>query len=61
MYGIDDHFFNTYGYVVYKGRRFIESDRTNYRKVVMLDTAAAEILCTCLRMAALEKLGVETA
>ncbi len=44
VYGIDDHFLNTYGYVVYKGRHFIESDRTNYRKVVMLDTAAAEIL-----------------
>ena len=44
VYGIDDHFLRTYGYEVYKGRSFIESDRTAYRKVCMLDEAAADIL-----------------
>lgn len=44
VYGIDDHFLDTYGYVTYKGRSFIESDRTNYRKVCMIDEAASNIL-----------------
>ncbi len=44
VYGIDDHFLNTYGYYVYDGRKFIDSDREEYRKVALLDSTAAEIL-----------------
>ena len=46
VYGVDDHFLSTYGYHVIKGRDFTANDRVLYRKVVMLDEAAAEVLFT---------------
>ncbi|MBQ9633151.1 MAG: ABC transporter permease [Lachnospiraceae bacterium] len=44
VFGVDDHFLNTYGYYIYRGRHFIKEDRKQYRKVVLLDSTAAEIL-----------------
>lgn len=44
IYGIDEHFLNTCGYVVYKGRAFVEQDYNNNNKVALLDSTAADIL-----------------
>ena len=44
IYGIDDHYLNTCGYVVYKGRSFVDADYTNFNKVALLDSTAADIL-----------------
>ncbi len=44
LYGIDDHFLNTCGYVVYKGRNFVDVDYQNCNKVALLDSTAADIL-----------------
>ena len=42
--GIDDHYLNTCGYVVYQGRAFIAHDYSTFAKVVLLDEIAAKIL-----------------
>lgn len=42
--GIDDHYFNVNGYTVRTGRRFIESDYTEYHKVAILDQTASSAL-----------------
>ena len=44
IYGIDDHYLNTCGYVVYKGRSFVDADYSNFNKVALLDSTAADIL-----------------
>ena len=44
IYGIDDHFLNTCGYAVYRGRRFVEADQINHNKVALLDSAASDVL-----------------
>ena len=44
LYGIDEHFLNTCGYVVYKGRDFVDVDYKNRNKVALLDSTAADIL-----------------
>ena len=36
MFGIDSHYLSTTGYVVYKGRPFIESDYEKFHKVALL-------------------------
>ena len=44
MFGIDSHYLSTTGYVVYKGRPFIESDYEKFHKVALLDEKAVELL-----------------
>ena len=44
VYGIDDHYLATCGYVVYAGRAFVPEDYTSFRKVLLLDETAAGIL-----------------
>ena len=44
LYGIDTHYLDTVGYVVSKGRPFIEKDYTDFHKVVLLDEIAASAL-----------------
>ncbi len=44
IYGIDTHYLNTCGYVVYSGRQFVDADYTNRHKVVLLDETAATTL-----------------
>ena len=44
LYGVDEHFLNTCGYVVYKGRCFVDLDYKNCNKVALLDSTAADIL-----------------
>ncbi len=42
--GIDDHYFNVYGYRLCYGRSFLDSDRTGHRKVAVVDTQAVASL-----------------
>ena len=44
LIGADSHYLNTCGYIMTKGRAFTESDYTNYRKVAVVDSTAAESL-----------------
>lgn len=44
LIGADSHYLHTCGYVMTKGRAFTESDYTNYRKVAVIDTTAADSL-----------------
>lgn len=44
MLGIDRNYFNVNGYVVRTGRSFLEEDYSEYRKVAILDQAAASSL-----------------
>ncbi len=44
MRGIDLHYLDTVGYQVYKGRPFLESDYTGFRKVALIDKVVAEKL-----------------
>ena len=44
LIGADSHYLNTCGYVMTKGRAFTEGDYTNYRKVAVIDTTAADSL-----------------
>lgn len=44
IYGVDSEYLNTCGYVVESGREFVEKDYTNYRKVALLDSNAANSL-----------------
>lgn len=44
LIGADFHYLNTCGYVMTKGRAFTEGDYTNYRKVAVIDTTAADSL-----------------
>ena len=44
LFGIDSHYLSTVGYIVYKGRPFVESDYENYHKTALLDEKAAELL-----------------
>ena len=41
IYGIDENYFDTAGYVVRTGRQFIESDYKEFRKVAIVDDTAA--------------------
>ncbi len=42
--GVDESYFDVYGYQVTKGRGFVEKDFVDYRKVVLLDKIAASNL-----------------
>ncbi|MCR5811422.1 MAG: ABC transporter permease [Lachnospiraceae bacterium] len=44
LMGIDTHYLSTAGYVVFKGRPFVESDYTKFHKTALLDEKAAELL-----------------
>ena len=44
IFGVDSHYLTTVGYLVYKGRPFVEADYTNFRKTALLDEKAAELL-----------------
>ena len=44
VYGIDRHYMNVYGYRVKQGRGFVESDYTDYRKGLLVDTRAVSTL-----------------
>ena len=44
MYGIDQHYLNTYGYQIKSGRGFTQADYDNFRKVVLVDTTAVTTL-----------------
>lgn len=44
MYGIDQNFLQTKGYVVKTGRGFVEDDYTQRRKVALLDETAAQTM-----------------
>lgn len=44
LLGVDEHYLNTTGNQVYRGRSFIESDEKNHHKVALLDSTAADIL-----------------
>ena len=42
--GIDSHYLPTVGFVVYRGRPFVETEYTKFHKVALLDEKAAELL-----------------
>ena len=42
--GIDENYLSVYGYQVKNGRGFVESDFTDFRKVVLVDTTAVQTL-----------------
>lgn len=44
VYGIDENYLDTCGYVIEAGRGFVERDYQDYRKVVLLDEEAASSL-----------------
>ena len=44
MYGVDDTYFDTCGYVTQTGRGFVEKDYTDFRKVLILDETAGRTL-----------------
>lgn len=44
LYGVDENYFNTAGYVIVNGRGFYDYDYDNYMKVTVLDKNAAEAL-----------------
>lgn len=44
LIGADSHYVTTCGYVIKRGRNLIDSDYSNYRKVALLDTVAADAL-----------------
>ncbi|MCC6095124.1 MAG: ABC transporter permease [Eubacterium sp.] len=44
MLGIDTHYLNTTGYVVYAGRPFTDVDYSGFHKVVLLDETASKVL-----------------
>lgn len=44
MYGIDDQYFNTFGYRVRSGRTFLEDDYRKFRKVIIMDQTASRKL-----------------
>ena len=44
VYGIDEHYMSVYGYRVKQGRGFVESDYTDFRKVLLVDTRAVSTL-----------------
>ena len=44
VYGIDEHYLNTYGYQIKQGRGFVASDFENCRKVALLDANAVTTL-----------------
>lgn len=43
-YGIDNSYFDTCGYTIKKGRKFVPNDMSEYRPVVILDDNAAKSL-----------------
>lgn len=44
VYGVDLNYLDTAGYIIQKGRGFVEKDYKDYRKVALLDTNAATTL-----------------
>lgn len=44
MYGVDQHYLKTKGYVIQNGRGFVEEDYTAIRKVAILDDVAVQTL-----------------
>jgi putative ABC transport system permease protein len=44
MYGIDDTYFDTEGYMLTSGRDFTEDDRVNNKKMMIIDDTASEAL-----------------
>lgn len=44
MYGVDENYFSVLGYGLVKGRLFVEADQKKFKKVVILDSVAADIL-----------------
>lgn len=44
VFGIDTYYFNTCGYQIQKGRGFVDRDYKDFRKVTILDAAAAKSL-----------------
>ncbi|MDY5023368.1 MAG: ABC transporter permease, partial [Blautia sp.] len=44
IYGIDEYYLDTCGYVLQAGRGFVEEDYNTYRKVAIVDSNAAETL-----------------
>ena len=44
VYGIDQHYLSTYGYLVKQGRGFVEQDFADCRKVVLVDANAVTTL-----------------
>lgn len=44
LFGIDQHYLNTRGYELAKGKPFVSADYAKINKVVLIDEAAAEIL-----------------
>ena len=44
IYGIDDAYFSTAGYVIKQGRGFVPKDYTDFRPVAIIDSATADSL-----------------
>lgn len=44
MYGVDENYFGVLGYGLVKGRLFVESDQKQFKKVVIIDSVAANTL-----------------
>ena len=44
LLGVDTHYLSTVGFVVFKGRPFVESDYSKFHKVALLDEKAAKLL-----------------
>ena len=44
VFGIDNHYFETCGYQIQKGRGFVDRDYDTFRKVTILDASAAKTL-----------------
>lgn len=44
VYGVDENYFSVMGYGLLKGRLFVDADQKKYKKVVILDSVAADAL-----------------
>ncbi len=44
IYGVDENYFGVLGYGLVKGRLFVESDQKQFKKVVIIDSVAADAL-----------------
>ncbi len=44
VYGVDDNYFDIMGYHAVKGRLFVENDRNEYKKFIILDSIASNAL-----------------
>lgn len=44
IYGVDNNYLSVYGYVIRAGRNFVDTDFSQYRKVILIDKQVSESL-----------------